>query len=236
MPTPPVITAVTPLANATDVVLGTKVTVTFDQIIDHTTINDATFSLQGPGQTAIITPEQTTDEEPTAIQGREFITGTFTFDETTQAGKTIVTFKPDKPLDPNKTFSVLILGGQGVLSAQGVTNVSGQLMGSSYTWNFTTGQLNLIAPPAQSPLSLRQRIDTTQIKIVPSAVIGNDLTQEIDFIFPANIDPASFNLTDIAVSVSAMLGDPDVTVPSGLTSTAVITGNILRITINGWPV
>ena len=43
--------------NETDVILGTPIVVTFDQEIDVTTINDATFSLTGPGTSEVVNAE-----------------------------------------------------------------------------------------------------------------------------------------------------------------------------------
>jgi hypothetical protein len=47
-------------------------------------------------------------------------------------------------------------------------------------------------------------------------MVGVDLTQVIDIIFPGPIDPDSFDLTDLLISVEAALGDPRITVPTTL--------------------
>jgi hypothetical protein len=66
-------------------------------------------------------------------------------------------------------------------------------------------------------------------------VVGNDLTQVIELIFPADLDPTTFAMADIAVSVDPLVNDPLAPVPSGLQSTLEVQGNKLIITITGWP-
>src|SRR5690242_907834 len=135
----PTITSVSPANSETDVILGTQIKVTFDQLIDHATITDSTFSLTGPGQTMVLTPEQLVAEDPEAVTGREYIEGTFTFDDT--AGYTVVTFNPSKPLQPNKQYVVLVLGGDAVLSTDSVKNVGAEPLATTYQWSFATGTL-----------------------------------------------------------------------------------------------
>src|SRR6478736_6672060 len=106
MPAPNVL-SVSPLSNQQDVVLGTPIVVTFDQAIDQTTVTDATFALQGPGQTQILDPEQALREAPDVANGQAYITGTFSFSVNGQ-GQTVVTFTPSKPLQPNQQYTVLI--------------------------------------------------------------------------------------------------------------------------------
>jgi len=75
----PTIVSVQPGPNATDIVLGSSIVVTFDQPIDTDSFNNGTFALTAPDPTSIITPDQLADEDPVAIQGRGFILGTFGF-------------------------------------------------------------------------------------------------------------------------------------------------------------
>ena len=46
---PPVVVSVEPSNLETDVILGIPIIISFDQVIDPTTVNDATFALTGPG-------------------------------------------------------------------------------------------------------------------------------------------------------------------------------------------
>jgi len=93
----PSVVSVAPVDDAVDVVLGTNITVTFDQAIDTTTFNDQTFSLTGPGQPALYNENSSMlEDRPSQNAGREYITGTFSFDST----DTIATFTPSRPLRP----------------------------------------------------------------------------------------------------------------------------------------
>lgn len=248
MSTAPVITSVTPNNDEADVVLGTSIIVVFSQLMDHSTINDGTFSLTGPGQTMIVTSDQLIAEDPQSITGREYIIGTFSFDDTVGGGtQTKVTFVPSKSLFPDVEYSILIMGSGGALTSNSVANVSSVKMVESYQWSFTTGQLNLVVPPPQSPVpGASPQIDPSTIVVIPrqsgNQVTGADLTQEIDLIFPGSVSLAPYDPTpDIIASVEAILGDPSVIVPSGLTITPSWfsyggqRNRKLTLVIAGWP-
>ena len=51
--TPPTVTAVTPLNNATGVALNTAITAMFDEAMNPATMNASTFTLTGPGATSV---------------------------------------------------------------------------------------------------------------------------------------------------------------------------------------
>ncbi len=120
-------------------------------------------------------------------------------------------------------------------------------MVGSYTWNFTTGELNLIVPPPQSPVpGAAPRLDPDSIVVIPrqsgNQRTGADLTQEIDLIFPTSVSLIPYDPTpDILNSVEAILGDPDVIVPTGLTVVATWApyggkaNRKLTLTVSGWP-
>ena len=76
----PLVVNVDPANNEVDVVLGTQITVTFDQAIDTTTIDESTFSVTGPGQTQILTAGQLIAKDGDTLLSREYIEGTFAFD------------------------------------------------------------------------------------------------------------------------------------------------------------
>lgn len=126
--------------------------------------------------------------------------------------------------------------GRANLASEDVKNANGEVMAASYQWTFTTGTLALTTPPPISPLIAdNPPIQPDQIKIIPRIKrIGVDLAQEIDIIFPDAIDPNSFDLNDILMSVEAVLGDPNVPVPQNLKPTATIVGNRIKILITGW--
>jgi hypothetical protein len=243
----PTVLSVSPADQDTDVVLGTPITVLFSSLMDHASITEATFSLTGPGQTQIITPEQLVADDPEPITGREYITGTFAFDDTFGSGtKTQLTFTPSKPLRPNVTYTLLILGSGGALTSGAVKDASEVAMVGSYTWTFTTGDLDLVSPPPSSPVpGSFPSLDPNAIIVIPrqsgNQIVGADLSQEIDLIFPGSVDLTSFDSADILTSIEAMLGDPSVVVPPGLIagySWQPYNGDPnrkLRITITGWP-
>lgn len=246
----PTVLSVTPTDQESDVVLGTQITVLFDSLMDHTTINDATFSLTGPGQTQIVTPDQLIADDPQPITGREYITGRFAFDDT-QAGntRTLLTFTPSKPLRPDVEYTILILGSGGALTSAAVksaTSIPTAMVGS-YTWSFTTGELNLVIPPPSAPVpGASPVLDPSKIIVIPrqsgNHVVGTDLTQEIDLIFPDSVSLTPYDPTpDIMTSIEAILGDPLVAVPTGLIVTPVWQpyagkpNRKLTLTITGWP-
>lgn len=229
----PLILSVAPLDGETDVVLGADLVVVFDQLIDTTTVNTSTFSVTGPGQTAVVTGDNLILSTPTATVGRQYLPGTFTF-ATNSSNQTVVTFSPDDPFQPNQTYTVLLVGSNNALLADKVKNLAGEAMANTYQWSFTSGILNLTAPPAMSPLpALLPEIDPASIKIVPRALLGNDIST-IDIIFPGPIDPSSFSISDILLSIEPFVQDPLVAIPM-LSATAQIPSgspNIIRITVS----
>jgi hypothetical protein len=226
----PLVVSVSPLNGATTVVLGTKVTVTFDQLMDTSTISDRTFVLTGPGQTGILSPDQFISADPSISTGREYITGTFQF--ATVSSHTVVTFTPDKPLRANVQYDLLLVGTDSITSADYIKNSLDEAMASSYSWSFTTGDGHIITPPVPSPLpNLVGRINPDDIKVIPRAVVGNDLSQVITLKFPGNIDGNSFNLADILVSIEAIIGDPGVIVPAGAAASATYQDDELTVTL-----
>ena len=252
----PTIVSVTPTVGETDVVLGTQIIVLFSFLMDHSTISDATFSLTGPGQTMVVTPDQVVAEDPKSVTGREYITGAFAFDDTLGGGtQTQLTFTPSRPLRPNVLYTILILGSGGALTSAAVADIYEVQMVGSYTWQFTTGELNLVIPPPSAPVpGLAPQIDPSTIIVIPrlgspnppndDARIGGDPSQEIDLIFPGSVSLAPYDPTPdiLAVStVEAILGDLDVMVPSGLTVTGTWAAyggqpnRMLRLIITGWP-
>src|SRR5208337_475090 len=73
------VSTVSPADGATDVVLGTPVTVTFNGVIDTDSFNNATFVLTGPDLAEIVTVNQIIEQTPTPVYGNRYILGTFGF-------------------------------------------------------------------------------------------------------------------------------------------------------------
>lgn len=229
----PSIISASPADLSTGIVLGTSIVVGFDQPINTATINASTFALFGPGQTQIITPSQLLANVPAAVKANQAIPGNFTFSTDTN-GNTIATFAPLLPLRPNVTYTVVIVGPD---SATGVSvkGTDGENLDSNYQWTFTSGDLDVSIPPPTSPLTLVLPLDPGSVKIQQRIYpVGNDLTQQIDFIFPGPIDPNSFTLPQILCSLEPILNDLSVSVPTGLSTTASVAGNILSVRITGW--
>jgi len=171
----PVIISVTPPDLATDIVLGMPITVVFDQAIDTTTINEATFALMGPGQTAVLDPFREILTDPTPDTGREYITGLFAFPDSNS-----FIFTPARPLRPTVTYTCLLAGADSPLATSVVKNVGGESLATSYQWSFTTGTLNQAVPPVTSPIPLAvTRLDPASIRVTPRLLSGNDLSQQI---------------------------------------------------------
>ena len=141
------VVAVSPNPNATDVVLGTTIVVTFDQLMDTTTISASTFSLTGPGQTQFISPTVLNSRKPVSQTGREYISGTFAF--TVVGGNTVCTFTPSVPLRPNVIYTVLIIGAGNISTSGAVVKNTAdpeEPLDATYEWSFTTGDLNTSTP------------------------------------------------------------------------------------------
>lgn len=229
----PKIVSVSPANGVDDVLAGTPVVVTFDQLIDPATFTDETFLLSGPGQDSIITPIQQIGTQPASETGREYITGSFDFSEL--GGVTKVTFRPGRPLRPRVQYDLYIAGGNPIAGATVVRNPAGEPMAEAYTWSFTTTGESVVSPPAPPvPLEYRPRLEADQVRVIPMKSIGNDL-RIIQLIFPDEIDQDSFDRNDVQVSISALINDPDVVVPPDLQVMVEVDKNIMTITITGWP-
>ena len=105
----PSIVQVSPNPNQVDVVLGVSVSIIFDQPMDLTTITGATFSLTGPGQTQMVSPDEFNTRSPRPVAGREYVQGTFSFANTLD-GNTVAAFSPVRSLRPNEVYTVLVVG------------------------------------------------------------------------------------------------------------------------------
>jgi hypothetical protein len=235
----PIILSISPAAGDKDVVLGTDIEVTFDQPISPQSVGESTFSLMGPGQTGLINPEQLIKSDPKTITGREYIPGKFSF----PAHNKLV-FNPGKPLRPHVKYTLLLVGAGALTVRDAIKNAAGEPLAKNVQITFETGELDTSSSPVQSPLPfddpqvapwMRPKLQPADIVVHPRRSVGNDLQQVIELVFPAPLNPASFNLDDIEVSVEPLAHDPLVTTPSGLTAAKRIEGNKIIVTISGWP-
>jgi hypothetical protein len=255
----PVIVSVTPQNQASDVVLAMPVTISFDQAIDTATLNESTFALMGPGQTALLDPFREILRDPKPDTGREYITGTFAFSASaalaaspgyTPGDCDIAVFHPGRPLRPEVSYVCLIAGADSPLALDVVKNKAGEGLASSYQWTFNTGRLNQANQPVTSPIPPpASRLNPGDIRVVPRPLTGNDLSQQIEIWFPATVDPSSLDpslatsgtasdanpFNDVTVAVDAFLDDPLVAVPAGMQCALSLQGSRLVINVGSWP-
>jgi hypothetical protein len=235
----PTVLSVSPVNAATDVILGQAIVVTFSSLMDPSTITNATFSLTGPAQTQILTPQQLISSDPSYITGRNTINGVFTT-TTNSSNQTVLTFTPNVSLQPNSLYTVLLIGSGALLVGSTIGDTSGNPLASNYQWSFTTGDLNTSLPPIQAPLPYQYAsIDPASIKVRVNGQNPGDLLNEpiasgfsVDLIFPADLDTTSFDPTDLYVSLEQFLGDPTVPMPMGLSTIITVTGNTINILIS----
>ena len=240
----PVIQSLIPALGAIDVVLGQPVIVQFDQPVDPSTVSSKTFILMGPGQTVVVDAEELIRTSTKVQTGREYITGSFAFpapsgtDAWLQNQK--IVFTPGHSLRPNVIYTVLMVGRGSSLATSFIQNSDAEPLVKSVQYTFTTGALDQSVSPVQSPILpvdswLRSALSPNDVIVRPRRVVGNDLTQTIDLIFPAPIDTTSFDPNDIIVAGEPFLNDPDTLIPDGSNSVVVIDGNKLSITVTWGP-
>lgn len=122
-----------------------------------------------------------------------------------------------------------------MLTSSVIKNPAGESMVLSYSWGFTTGVLNLQTPPPVNPLLIpNPAIPPDAIRIQPRRRVGVDLSQEFDIIFPGSIDPDSFSMDDLLLSIEPILGVPGVIVPPDLQYSATVNNNKISIKVTGW--
>jgi len=155
------------------------------------------------------------------------------------SGGTNVTFTPSRPFAPGIVYTALIVGADSTLASSFVHDLAGNNLLQSYQWSFTTGTLNVVVPPSQNPIApLKSFINPGQILIVPRPAPGADdpsvsSVSVVELIFPAPINPDSFDPSQLLIGIEPILGDPDVMVPPGATASYIIQGNKLICTISG---
>src|ERR1035437_8805186 len=93
----PVVVSVDPGNSETDVVLGQALILTFDQVIDPTTLNDSPFSLTYPAPIQVVNSAQLISGKPES--STVSVDGTWSF--ATVAGATVATFQPSRGFQQN---------------------------------------------------------------------------------------------------------------------------------------
>lgn len=152
------------------------------------------------------------------------------------SGGTVATFTPSKPLAPGIIYSVLIVGADTTFASTFVQDLSGNPLLNSFQWSFTAGTLNINTPPIQNPIVTQSYIDPNTIIVIPRPPVGVDdpsvsNISVVELIFPAPINPNSFDPTQLLIGVEPIMNDPDVMVPYGATASYIIQGNKLICTI-----
>ena len=150
-PTPPWVTAVTPLNKATGVALNTKITATFDQAMKAATIGASTFTLTGPGATSV--------------------SGVITYDTTNN----IATFTPASNLAPLTLFTATITTGVQNLSGTAMPSNYVWTFETGATKDVTPptviSTIPLTGPPAAINVPLNQIITATFSKAMAASTI-----------------------------------------------------------------
>lgn len=222
-----IIVSTSPIRDETDVVLGRPVEIVFDEAVDPATVTSASFSLMGPGQTSVVDADEMVRGGSTAKTGREYIPGKFSFPSPER-----LVFTPDRSLRPNVIYTVLVTGKASLLAKSFIAGLSGATLAASVQFTFKTGELSQAAQPPASPLVPvapweQPRLDPTSIIVRPRKVTGNDLTQEIELLFPGPIDPASFDPEEIIVAAEPFLNDPRTQVPESSAQVRIEDNRIL---------
>lgn len=150
---------------------------------------------------------------------------------------TVATFTPAKPLVPGTNYTVLVVGADSTLASTFVQDNSGNKLLNSAQWTFKTGTLNLVVPPIQNPIPPpKTYLNPNQIQIVPRPPAGIDdpsvsNISVVELIFPAPINPDSFDPSQLLIGVEPIMNDPDVMVPPGTSASYIIQGNKLIVTV-----
>jgi hypothetical protein len=241
----PVLVSQSPTPNETSVVLGHLVELTFDQPINQSTLNEATFSLSFQGDSQVF------DADNLSLGGRpasqkQHVAGTFSFPEPAKA-----VFTSSTPLRPKTEYTVIVAGGSSLLAQSVVKNLAGEKLKQSYTWKFVTTEIASLTgsvTPISSPLTEDDpELTSDMIQIFPRKRIGADFTESIEIHFPADIDLESLDASyggasapldanpfnDILVSMEAPNNDPLIAIPENVTYSVTIDKNVIRIDFQG---
>jgi hypothetical protein len=204
-PTPPTVIATVPVNLATNVPIGQAVLATFSEAISAATINSTTFTLAGPGSTAV--------------------TGTVTY----TASGSVATFKPSAPLANNTLYTATITTGvTGLTGASLASNYVWTFTTAVAPIDIAPRILSTIPANLAANVPLNQIVSATFSEpmnpttidsanftlknsggvtvagIVAYAAVGNTLT----FTPAANLTPSTQYTATIATGVTDLSGTP----------------------------
>jgi len=145
--TPPLAGSISPACGATGVALNQKISATFNEVMDSSTVTTATFSLSGPSGTPV--------------------SGTVSYVTSTN----IATFTPTSLLSAGTTYTYLIKGGP-----NGVKDISGNGLTSNFACSFTTGAAGDVTPPTVVSTNPANNATGVPLSKVTSARSTKDVT------------------------------------------------------------
>jgi hypothetical protein len=147
--TAPTVTGVTPADGAQRVARSTKVTATFSEAMDPSTLNNTTFTLSGPSQN----------------QNAPVVAATVSYDAQTRTA----TLTPNADLDPSVTYTATVESG-----ASGVKDRVGNPLAADRTWSFTTVKLRVNGRIAFSWEGIyTMKADGTERRRITDNTVGN---------------------------------------------------------------
>ena len=217
----------------------------FGQFILDSNANLQKCTISGGGTSGIAVPSWNTTMSGTTFDGSIIWTNYGLLNPIiwvngglANSGGTVVTFTPVKPLLPGTTYTALIVGADSALASTYVQDTFGNNLLSSYQWSFTAGTLNIAIPPVQNPLPpITTTLRADQIQIIPRAPVGIDdpsvsNISVIELIFPAPVDPNTFDPSQLLIGIEPIMNDPDVMV-LGANASYIIQGNKIIVTVTG---
>ncbi len=135
-----------PADGAVDVVLRTKITITFSEAVLPASINDDTVVVYSAGSTVYRdiggSLPYDADSVSDSYLDTDFVEGTLT------VTGAIVEFTPDKPFKTNTVYTILVAGfDTSIEDYKYVEATGGDFLSETVRWSFTTGQLDIATPP-----------------------------------------------------------------------------------------
>jgi hypothetical protein len=162
------VTAVTPLANASNLAVDANVTATFSEAIDPATIGANTFELRDAGN--------------------NLVAAVVSYD----AASRTATLNPDAALANSTTYTAIVRGGA---VDPRVKDVAGNALASNYTWSFTTAAPPSTTGTLQGTVIDSSTSTAISGATVSIAGGGSTTTNASGFYQFLNVAPGSYSLT-----------------------------------------
>jgi hypothetical protein len=161
----PAIVSTIPAANATGIPLNQVISVTFNEIMDPATINEASFSLKGTSNVALKVAQ--IENTATSTNVETLVAGTVSYSGTT------ATFKPTSALVANTTYTGRIYST--------VKDLTGNALQVDYVWNFSTGTfvsptINATDPVSEVSCISLNKVITATFSVPMDPLTINDTT------------------------------------------------------------